>query len=88
MLSFIDYLRFQLKAYKGGGGLQAFLNSNTRKLAEKDEQVVIASGIPYTIIQAGTLLDSPGGVEGFNFEQVFFFDSFYLTMVFIFVFVF
>lgn len=59
----------QLEAYKGGGGFQAFLNSSTRKLAEKDEQVVIASGIPYTIIQAGTLQDSPGGAQGFNFEQ-------------------
>ena len=31
------------------------MNSKLRKLAEKDEEMVIASGIPYTIIRAGLL---------------------------------
>lgn len=46
------------------------MNSNAKKLAEKDEEVVKATGIPYTIIRAGTLRDVPGGEFGFSFQEV------------------
>ncbi|KAK1263749.1 hypothetical protein QJS04_geneDACA013457 [Acorus gramineus] len=59
----------QLAAYRGSRGLQALVNSKARNLAERDEAVVIASGIPYTIIQAGLLKDTPGGKQGFSFEE-------------------
>ncbi|XP_048318449.1 uncharacterized protein LOC107406386 isoform X2 [Ziziphus jujuba] len=59
----------QLSVYKGAGGIQAFMKSNSRKLAEQDESVLVASGIPYTIIRAGLLKDSPGGTLGFSFEK-------------------
>ena len=42
----------------------------SRKLAEKDESTLMASGIPYTIIRAGMLHNSPGGKQGFKFEEV------------------
>ncbi|KAK1315379.1 hypothetical protein QJS10_CPA06g02474 [Acorus calamus] len=59
----------QLAAYRGSRGLQALVNSKARNLAERDEAVVIASGIPYTIIQAGLLKDTPGGKQGCSFEE-------------------
>ncbi|KAK6914705.1 hypothetical protein RJ641_019822 [Dillenia turbinata] len=43
--------------------------SNARKLAEKDESMVMASGIPYTIIRAGLLQNTPGGKHGFRFKE-------------------
>lgn len=45
------------------------MKSNARKLAEQDESILVASGIPYTIIRAGMLQNSPGGTQGFSFEQ-------------------
>lgn len=62
----------QLAAYKGSSGIQALMNSKARKLAERDEAAVIASGIPYTIIRAGLLQNSPGGEQGFSFREVIF----------------
>lgn len=59
----------QLSVYKGAGGIQALMKSNARKLAEQDESILVASGIPYTIIRAGMLQNSPGGTQGFSFEQ-------------------
>ncbi|XP_031491973.1 uncharacterized protein LOC116258747 [Nymphaea colorata] len=59
----------QLSAYKGSSGIQALMNSNAKKLAEKDEEVVKATGIPYTIIRAGSLRDVPGGEFGFSFQE-------------------
>ncbi|XP_059457377.1 uncharacterized protein LOC132187176 isoform X3 [Corylus avellana] len=59
----------QLSAYKGAGGIQALMKSNARKLAEQDELMLIASGIPYTIIKAGLLESTPGGGQGFSFEE-------------------
>ncbi|KAK8584913.1 hypothetical protein V6N13_138856 [Hibiscus sabdariffa] len=59
----------QLSVYGASGGIQAIMINNQRKLAEKDESVLIASGIPYTIIRAGKLQNSPGGTQGFNFEE-------------------
>lgn len=48
------------------------MQGNARKLAEKDESIVMGSGIPYTIIRAGLLQNTPGGKEGFSFKEVFF----------------
>ncbi|XP_058079129.1 uncharacterized protein LOC131227358 isoform X2 [Magnolia sinica] len=59
----------QLAVYRGSSGIQALMNSNARKLAERDEAAVIASGIPYTIIRAGSLQNSPGGEQGFSFKE-------------------
>ena len=46
------------------------MNRNARKLAEQDESEVKSSGIPYTIIRAGLLQDTPGGKQGFTLEEV------------------
>lgn len=62
----------QLSAYRGAGGVQALMQGNVRKLAEKDESIVKVSGIPYTIIRAGLLQNTPGGKAGFRFEEVHF----------------
>nr|POE68099.1 hypothetical protein CFP56_19753 [Quercus suber] len=59
----------QLSAYRGSGGIQALMKSNARKLAEQDESLLMASGIPYTIIRAGLLQSTPGGQQGFCFEE-------------------
>ncbi|XP_034695456.1 uncharacterized protein LOC117921619 [Vitis riparia] len=59
----------QLSAYRGTGGIQALMQGNARKLAEKDESIVTGSGIPYTIIRAGLLQNTPGGKEGFSFKE-------------------
>ncbi|XP_020105288.1 uncharacterized protein LOC109721887 isoform X1 [Ananas comosus] len=59
----------QLAVYRGSSGLQAIMNSKQRKLAERDEEVVIASGIPYTIIRTGSLQNTPGGQQGFSFQE-------------------
>ncbi|BBG98808.1 NAD(P)-binding Rossmann-fold superfamily protein [Prunus dulcis] len=58
-----------LSVYKGANGIQALLKSNARKLAEQDESILVASGIPYTVIRAGLLQNSSGGTQGFSFEQ-------------------
>ncbi|KAK4785793.1 hypothetical protein SAY86_002482 [Trapa natans] len=58
----------QLSAYKGTSGIQAFMKGNTKKLAEQDESKLLDSGIPYTIIRAGTLQDTPGG-QGLCFDE-------------------
>lgn len=59
----------QLSVYRNSGGLQAIMNSKLRKLAERDEEVVLASGIPSTIIRAASLETTPGGEKGFNFTE-------------------
>ncbi|KAL6335312.1 hypothetical protein AAG906_029554 [Vitis piasezkii] len=59
----------QLSAYRGTSGIQALMQGNARKLAEKDESIVTGSGIPYTIIRAGLLQNTPGGKEGFSFKE-------------------
>ncbi|XP_042947857.1 uncharacterized protein LOC122280855 [Carya illinoinensis] len=59
----------QLSAYRGAGGVQALMKSNARKLAEQDESMLRTSGIPYTIIRAGSLQSTPGGQQGFSFEE-------------------
>lgn len=66
-----------MSAYKGTGGIQVLMKSNARKLAEQDELMLIASGIPYTIIRAGLLESTPGGTQGFSFEEVLLFFFFY-----------
>lgn len=48
------------------------MNSKARKLAEQDESFVMASGIPHTIIRAGSLQNTPGGKQGFSFKEVLF----------------
>ncbi|KAF5466385.1 hypothetical protein F2P56_016311 [Juglans regia] len=58
-----------LSAYGGVGGVQALMKSNARKLAEQDESMLRTSGIPYTIIRAGSLQSTPGGQQGFSFEE-------------------
>ena len=60
----------QLSVYRNSGGLQAIINSKLRKLAERDEEVVLASGIPSTIIRSASLQTTPGGERGFNFTEV------------------
>ncbi|XP_062211512.1 uncharacterized protein LOC133912675 isoform X2 [Phragmites australis] len=59
----------QLVAYRNSGGLQAIMNSKLRKLAERDEEVVLASGIPSTIIRIGSLQSTPGGERDFDFTE-------------------
>nr|AAR06314.1 expressed protein [Oryza sativa Japonica Group]ABF96560.1 expressed protein [Oryza sativa Japonica Group] len=59
----------QLSVYRGSGGLQAIMNSKLRKLAERDEEVVLASGIPSTIIRTGSMQSTPGGDRGFDFTE-------------------
>lgn len=63
-------IRVQLAVYRNSGGLQAIMNSKLKKLAEKDEEVVLASGIPCTIIRTGSLQSTPGGERGFDFTKV------------------
>lgn len=63
-------IRSQLSAYRGSSGMQALMNNNARKLAEQDESILIASGIPYTIIKVGMLQNTSGDVQGFSFEKV------------------
>lgn len=60
----------QLSVYRGASGVQALMKSNARQSAEEDESLVMASGIPYTIVRAGLLTDTPGGKQGFNFTKV------------------
>jgi hypothetical protein len=60
----------QLSVYRNSGGLQAIMNSKLRKLAERDEEVVLASGIPSTIIRSASLQTTPGGERGFSFTEV------------------
>ncbi|PPR87849.1 hypothetical protein GOBAR_AA32841 [Gossypium barbadense] len=60
----------QLFVYRASSGIQAIMKNNQRKLAEKDESVLMASGIPYTIVRAGMLQKTPGGTQGFSFEEV------------------
>lgn len=59
----------QLASYRGRSGIQALMNNKAKILAEKDEAVVVESGIPYTIIRTGLLQNSPGGERGFNFKE-------------------
>ncbi|XP_044487528.1 uncharacterized protein LOC123212448 [Mangifera indica] len=59
----------QLSAYRGSSGIQALMRGNARKLAEQDESSLKASGIPYTIIRVGMLENTPGGKQGFRFEE-------------------
>lgn len=58
-----------MSVYRGSSGVQALMSGNARKLAEKDESTLTASGIPYTIIRVGTLQNTPGGKQGFKFEK-------------------
>ncbi|KAF8728956.1 hypothetical protein HU200_018257 [Digitaria exilis] len=60
----------QLAVYRSSGGLQAIMSSKLKKLAERDEEVVLASGIPSTIIRTGSLQSTPGGERGFDFTEV------------------
>lgn len=66
----LDLIRLQLSNYRSVSGVQALLKGNAKKMAEQDEAVLVASGIPYTIIRAGSLLDTPDGNQGFSFEEV------------------
>ncbi|QCE02420.1 hypothetical protein DEO72_LG8g432 [Vigna unguiculata] len=59
----------QLSAYSSKSGFQSMMKSNAKKLAEQDESVLKTSGIPYTIIRTGALQDTPGGKQGFTFDQ-------------------
>ncbi|XP_026450217.1 uncharacterized protein LOC113350313 [Papaver somniferum] len=61
----------QLAVYRGSDGIQALIQSSAKKLAEKNESMVMNSSnkIPYTIIRAGLLQDTQGGQQGFNFKE-------------------
>lgn len=63
-------IRLQLSVYKGAGGIQALMKGNSIKKAEQEESVLVELGIPYTIIRSGLLQNSPGGKQGFSFEEV------------------
>ncbi|KAG5100625.1 hypothetical protein JHK82_045677 [Glycine max] len=58
-----------LSVYGGQSGFQSMMKSNAKKLAEQDESVLKTSGIPYTIIRTGALQDTPGGKQGFTFDE-------------------
>ncbi|CAA6658674.1 unnamed protein product [Spirodela intermedia] len=55
---------------QGSSGLQALINAKARKSAERDEEAVVSSGIPYTIVRAALLQNSPGGNQGFSFKRL------------------
>ncbi|XP_047939979.1 uncharacterized sugar epimerase YhfK [Salvia hispanica] len=59
----------KLSVYRELSGIQAIMNSNARKLAKEDEDTVKASGVPYTIIRTGVLKNTPGGQQGFCFDE-------------------
>ncbi|KZV41860.1 hypothetical protein F511_36592 [Dorcoceras hygrometricum] len=59
----------QLPLYRDRTGIQAAINSNAKKQAEQDESVAKACGVPYTIIRTGVLKNTPGGKQGFSFEE-------------------
>ncbi|XP_073140350.1 uncharacterized protein [Henckelia pumila] len=59
----------QLPLHRDRTGIQAAMNSNAKKLAEQDESVAKACGVPYTIIRTGDLKNTPGGKQGFSFEE-------------------
>ncbi|XP_030476214.1 uncharacterized protein At5g02240 isoform X1 [Syzygium oleosum] len=59
----------QLSVYEGSSGIQAMMRGSSKKLAEQDESKLMASGLPYTIIRAGALQDTPGGEQGFRFDE-------------------
>lgn len=59
-----------MSVYRGSGGIQALMKGNARKLAELDESMLMALGIPYTIIRTGMLRNTPGGKQGFRFDEV------------------
>ncbi|EXC04961.1 hypothetical protein L484_002612 [Morus notabilis] len=58
-----------LSVFKAAGGIQALMKGNAVKRAEKEESTLVASGIPYTIIRAGLLRNTPGGNRGFSFAE-------------------
>ncbi|XP_048130484.1 uncharacterized protein LOC115737482 isoform X2 [Rhodamnia argentea] len=59
----------QLSVYEGSSGIQAMMRGFSKKLAEQDESKLMASGLPFTIIRAGALQDTPGGERGFCFDE-------------------
>ncbi|OIW17099.1 hypothetical protein TanjilG_20203 [Lupinus angustifolius] len=68
-LRFFVVTKLQLSVYSDRSGIQSLLKSNAKKLAEQDESALKASGIPYTIIRTGVLKDTPGGKQGFTFDE-------------------
>ncbi|KAL9681827.1 hypothetical protein QQ045_013616 [Rhodiola kirilowii] len=60
----------QLSVYRSASGIQSLLTNNARKMSEQDESMLTNSRIPYTIVRAGLLKNTPGGIEGFIFEEV------------------
>lgn len=66
-----DLTMLQLSVYRASSGVQAIMSSNAKNLAEQDESMVVASGIPYTIVRTGVLTNDRGGKPGFSFEKVF-----------------
>lgn len=65
-------IRLQLSVYKEAGGILGIMKGNAIKKAEQQESVVMSSGIPYTIIRAGSLQNTQSGNQGFSFEEVWF----------------
>lgn len=45
------------------------MKGNAVNKAEKEESTLVSSGIPYTIIRAGLLQNTPGGNQGLSFEE-------------------
>lgn len=71
IFNIVSVWSFQLSVYRESTGIQAVINSNAKKSAEQDENLVKASGVPYSIIRTGVLKNTPGGQQGFCFEEVF-----------------
>ncbi|CAM8940736.1 unnamed protein product [Rhodiola kirilowii] len=65
----LTILLSQLSVYRSASGILSLLTSNARNMSEQDESMLINSGIPYTIVRAGLLKNTPGGIEGFSFEE-------------------
>ncbi|EPS64436.1 hypothetical protein M569_10346, partial [Genlisea aurea] len=60
----------QLSFYRNSTGIQALVTSSSRELVEGDEDAVKNSGVPYTIIRTGNLVNSsPANQQGFSFQK-------------------
>lgn len=60
-----------MSVYRGISGIEALMKTKLRELAEQDEAIAMASGIPYTIVRVGLLENSPSRKQGFSFEEVY-----------------
>ncbi|KAF5178938.1 NAD(P)-binding Rossmann-fold superfamily protein [Thalictrum thalictroides] len=59
----------QSAAYRDNSGIKALMTNKAKKLFEQDELLLEKSRVPYTIIRAGLLQSTPGGKQGFSFDE-------------------